>query len=62
MNGNIKITLVGPTTCEAPIVKEESHKEEDTYHCFVYDMAKSRGGRYSDGSCIEQPFSWKLYI
>jgi hypothetical protein len=26
----------------------------------VYDMAKSCGGRYSDGSCIELPFSWKL--
>jgi hypothetical protein len=51
------ITLLGPTTCEAPVVKEEPHEEEDTKHCFVYDMAKSRGGRRSDGSCIDLPFS-----
>jgi hypothetical protein len=44
MNDNSKITLVESSTCEAPVVKEEPHEEEDTNHCFVYDMAKSRGG------------------
>jgi hypothetical protein len=57
MNDNSKITLVEPTTCEASVVKEELHEEEDTNHCFVYNMAKSRGGRYLDGSCIELRFS-----
>jgi hypothetical protein len=56
MNDNSKVALVNPKTCEAPSVKEELHKE-DTNHCFVYDMAKSCWGRYSDGSCIELPFS-----
>jgi hypothetical protein len=57
MNDNSKVALVNLKTCEAPSVKEELHEEEDTNHCFVYDMAKSCGGRYSDGSCIELPFS-----
>jgi hypothetical protein len=57
MNDSSKIALVNPTACEAPLVKEELHPEKDANHCFVYDMAKNRGGRYSDGSCIELPFS-----
>jgi hypothetical protein len=57
MNNNCKITLVDPRTCEALVVKEELYEEKDTDHCFVCDMAKSRGGRYSDGSCIELSFS-----
>jgi hypothetical protein len=57
MNDNSKITLVNPKACEAPLVKKELHVEEDANHCFVYDMAKNRGGQYSDGSCIELPFS-----
>jgi hypothetical protein len=60
MDDNSKITLVDPRTYKAPLVKEKLPEEEDTDHCFVYDMAKSRGGRYSDGSCVELPFSWKL--
>jgi hypothetical protein len=60
MNDSSKISLVNPKACEAPLVKEELHAEEDADHCFVYDMAKNHGGRYSDGSCIEQPFSWEL--
>jgi hypothetical protein len=55
--GNSKIALVNPKACEAPLVKEELHAEEDANHYFVYDMTKSRGGRYSDGSCIELPLS-----
>jgi hypothetical protein len=38
-------------------LSQEPYEEEDTDYCFVYDMAKSRGGWYSDGSCIELPFS-----
>jgi hypothetical protein len=57
MNDSSNIALVNPKACEAPLVKEELHAEGDTDHCFVYDMAKSLGGRYSDGSCIELPFS-----
>jgi hypothetical protein len=52
MNDNSKIVLVNPRACEAPLVKEELHAEEDVNHCLVYDMARSRGGQYSDGSCI----------
>jgi hypothetical protein len=57
MNDTRKIALMNPKSCEAPLVKEELYAEEDANHCFVYDMAKSRGGCYSDGSCIELPFS-----
>jgi hypothetical protein len=60
MHDSSKIALVNPKACEAPLVKEELHAEEDVNHCFVYDMAKSRGGRYLDGSCIELPFSLKF--
>ena len=57
MNDTSKVALVGPKAHEVLEVKEEPYEEEDTDHCFVYDMAKSRGGWYSDGSCIELPFS-----
>jgi hypothetical protein len=57
MNDSSKIVIVNLKACEAPLVKEELHDEEDVNHGFVYDMAKSREGRYSDGSCIELPFS-----
>jgi hypothetical protein len=57
MNNSSKITLVNPKACEAQLVNEELHAEKDMNHCFVYDMAKCRGGRYSDDSCIELPFS-----
>jgi hypothetical protein len=43
--------------CETPVVKEELHEEGDADHCFVYDLAKDHGERYSDGSCLELPFS-----
>jgi hypothetical protein len=56
-NDNRKITLVGSRMCETPVVKEELHEEGDADHCFVYDLAKHRGERYSDGSCLELPFS-----
>jgi hypothetical protein len=57
INDASNIALVELKTYEAPEVKEEPYDEEDTDHCFVYDMARSRGGWYSDGSCIELPFS-----
>jgi hypothetical protein len=57
MNDTNKIALVESKTYEAPEVKEEPCEEEDTDHCFVYDMTRSHGGWYSDGSCIELPFS-----
>jgi hypothetical protein len=57
MNDNSKIALVDRRTYEAPAVKEALHEEEDIDHCFVYDLAKHHGGRYSDGSCVELPFS-----
>jgi hypothetical protein len=57
MNDGSKIILVNPEVCETPLVKEELQTKEDLNHCFVYDMAKSHGGRYSNGSCIELPFS-----
>jgi hypothetical protein len=57
MNDTSKIVSAEPKTYEAPVVKEESYDEENPDHCFVYDMAKSREGWYSDGSCIELPFS-----
>jgi hypothetical protein len=57
MNDSSKIALVNPKACEAPLVKEELHSEEDVNHYFVYDMANSLEGRYSDGSCIELPFA-----
>jgi hypothetical protein len=57
MNDRSKIALVNPRVCEAPLVKEELHAEEVASHCFIYDMAKSRRGRYLDGSCIELPLS-----
>jgi hypothetical protein len=56
-NDNSKIALVNRKTCEAPLVKEELPTNGDASHYFVYDLAKSRGGRYLDGSCIELPFS-----
>jgi hypothetical protein len=56
MNDSRKIGLVNPKACKAPLVKEELHAEEDASHCFVYDMDKSHGGQYLDGSCIELPF------
>jgi hypothetical protein len=33
MNDNSKIVLVNPRVCEAPLVKEELHTEEDVNHC-----------------------------
>jgi hypothetical protein len=57
MHDSSRISFVNPKACEAPLVKEELLAEEDVNHCFVYDMAKSRRGQYSDGSCIELPFS-----
>jgi hypothetical protein len=57
MNNNSKVTLVEPKANKALVVKEELHCEGGADHCFVYDMAKTRGGWYSDGSCIELPFS-----
>jgi hypothetical protein len=57
MNDSSKISLVDLKACEASLVTEELHAEEDANHCFVYDLAKSRGGWYLDGSCIELPFS-----
>jgi hypothetical protein len=57
MNDTRKIVSAEPKTYEAPVVKEESYDEENPDHCFVYDMAKSHEGWYSDGSCIELPFS-----
>jgi hypothetical protein len=47
MNDSNKISLMNPNTCKAPLVKEELYTVEDANHCFVYDMAKSRGGLYS---------------
>jgi hypothetical protein len=57
MNDTSKAALVEPKTYEAMEVKEEPCDEEDTNHCFVYDMARSHGMWYSDGSCVELPFS-----
>jgi hypothetical protein len=57
MNDNSKVVLVEPKTYEGSVVKEEPLKEKDTYHCFIYDMAKGRGGWYLDGSYIDLPFS-----
>jgi ribosome biogenesis protein Nip4 len=51
------MTLVESRSYEAPVVKEELHGEGDADHCFVYVLAKHRGGRYSDGSCLELSFS-----
>jgi hypothetical protein len=56
-NDNNNVVLVNPKICEAPLVKEELHEEEDSSHCFVYDLAKHCRGRCSDGSCLELPFS-----
>jgi hypothetical protein len=56
MNDTSKVALIELTTYEASVIKEEP-REEDMDHCFVYDMAKSRGEWYLDGSCIELPFS-----
>jgi hypothetical protein len=44
MNDNDKVIQVETRTCEAPVVKEELHEEGDADHCFVYDLAKHRGG------------------
>jgi hypothetical protein len=57
MNDNNRMTLVESRSYEAPVVKEELHGEGDADHCFVYVLAKHRGGRYSDGSCLELSFS-----
>jgi hypothetical protein len=56
-NDNSKIVLLNREAQEAPLVKEELPAEDDASHCFVYDLAKNRGGRYLDGSYIELPFS-----
>jgi hypothetical protein len=56
-NNNSKIALLDREAHEAPLVKEELPAEDDASHCFVYDLAKNRGGRYLDGSYIELPFS-----
>jgi hypothetical protein len=52
-----KVALVEPKEYEASVVKEELYEEEEMDPCFVYNMAKSCGGWYSYGSCIELPFS-----
>jgi hypothetical protein len=57
MNNNSKVPLVELEAREAPEVKEESYKEENTDNFFMYDMAKNHGGWYSNGSCIGLPFS-----
>jgi hypothetical protein len=58
MNDTSKVTLVEPRVYEASVVKEKPFEEEEIDHCFVCDMSKSHGGGwYSDGSCIELPFS-----
>jgi hypothetical protein len=57
MNDNSKIALLNREAHEAPFVKEDLLAEDDANHCFIYDLAKNRGGRYLDGSCIELPFS-----
>jgi hypothetical protein len=57
MNDSSKIAVLDSTAREAPLVKEELPDEEDVNHCFVYDLSRSRGGPYVDGSCIELPFS-----
>jgi hypothetical protein len=56
-NDNSKIVLLNREAHEALLVKEELPAEDDASHCFVYDLAKNRGGRYLDGSYIELPFS-----
>jgi hypothetical protein len=56
-NDSSKIAVVDLKAHEAPLVKEELPAEEDANHCFVYDLSKSRRGRYLDGSYIELPFS-----
>jgi hypothetical protein len=56
-NDNSKITLVGFRISEAPVVKREPQEDEDVAHCFVYDLAKPRGGRCSYDSYIEFPFA-----
>jgi hypothetical protein len=55
MNDSSKIVVLDSKAREAPLVKEELPNEEDVNHCFVYDLSKSRGRRYVDGSCIELP-------
>jgi hypothetical protein len=57
MNDTSKVALMEPKTYKALEVKEELCEEQDTDHYFVYDMAKSRRGWYSNGSCKELPFS-----
>jgi hypothetical protein len=57
VNDNSKIVVVDSKAREAPLVKEELPDGEDVNYCFVYDLSRSRGGRYLDGSCIELPFS-----
>jgi hypothetical protein len=44
MNDTSKIVPLEPEACKISGMKEESYEEKDTDHCFVYDMAKSRGG------------------
>jgi hypothetical protein len=57
MNDSTKIVVLDSIAREASLVKEELPDEEEVNHCFVYDLSRSRGGRYVDGSCIELPFS-----
>jgi hypothetical protein len=33
-----------PEACETSGMKGEPYEDEDTDHCFVYDMAKNQGG------------------
>jgi hypothetical protein len=43
-NDNSKIALLNQKSHEASLVKEELPAEEDASHCFIYDLAKNRGG------------------
>jgi hypothetical protein len=56
MHDNSKITLMEMRTTEAPFMKEELYDEGEADHCFVYDMVKTHGGWYSEGSCVHLPF------
>jgi hypothetical protein len=56
-NDSSKVALSNREAHETPLVKDELPAGDDASHCFVYDLAKSREGRYLDDSCIELPFS-----
>jgi hypothetical protein len=43
-NDNSKIALLNQKSHEDSLVKEELPAEEDASHCFIYDLAKNRGG------------------